>query len=108
IEFQTPLYQDILALYKSTIAEGRTPEPDVFIKNGSAEIKKEVIDMIADRYEISQNWKDKFKIHIPREKEILNSVIYTNVLRLKFRMLQKLVDENMRELKQTKDPNLQE
>lgn len=108
IEFQTPLYQEILLLYKNTIAAGKIPAPDLFIKNGSPEIRKEVINLIADRYEISQNWKDKFKINIPREKEILNSVIYTNVLRLKFRMLQKLVDENMKELKQAQEPDLQE
>lgn len=108
IEFQTPLYQEILALYKSTVATGKIPEPDLFIKNGSPEIRKEVINLIADRYEISQNWKDKFKINIPREKEILNSVIYTNVLRLKFRMLQKLVEGNMKELKQAREPDVQE
>lgn len=108
IEFQTPLYQEILKIYKETIAAGNVPVPDIFIKNGSPEIKQEVIDLIAERYEVSQNWKNKFKIYIPTEQEILNSVIYTNVLRLKFRMLQKLVDENMKELKETKDFELQE
>src|SRR5690606_7345259 len=56
IEFQTPLYQEILLLYKNTIAAGKIPEPDLFIKNGSPEIRKEVINLIAERYEISQNW----------------------------------------------------
>ncbi len=108
IEFQTPLYKEILQIYKDAIAAGTIPAPDVFIKNGSPEIRNEVIDMIAEKYEVSQNWENKFKIYIPKEQEILNSVIYTNVLRLKFRMLQKLVDENMKELRNTENFELQE
>lgn len=108
IEFQTPLYKEIMALYKSMIAEEKIPDADAFIKDGSAAIKQEVISLISEKYELSENWETKFKIYVPEEKKILDSVIFTNVLRLKFRMVQKLIGENMKELKQTKDYELQE
>lgn len=108
VAFQTPLYQEILVMYKGIIAEGKVPEPDIFIKNGSAAIKKEIINLISEKYEVSDKWESKFRIHVPSEKEILDSVIFSNVLRLKFRLLQKLIDENMKELKQTEDFELQD
>ena len=108
IEFQTPLYKEILEMYKGLIADKQIPEPDSFIKSGSPEIKQEVISLISEKYEISQNWENKFKIYIPKEKEILDSVIFTNILRLKFRVIQKLIKENMNELKQSEEFSLQE
>src|SRR5690606_31539022 len=103
IEFQTPLYKEILDNYKALLAEGKIPEPEYFIRNGSTEIKQEIINLVSEKYELSQNWQDKFKIYVPKEKEIINSVVFTNVLRLKFRTVQKLIEENMAELKQTED-----
>lgn len=108
IDFQTALYKEILKMYKEIIAAGRTPDPEVFIQEGTPEIKQEVINLISEKYEISENWKSKFKIYVPEERQILDSVIYTNVLRLKFRVVQKLIVQNMQELKQTEDFEEQE
>lgn len=108
IEFQTPLYKEILDIYRSFIAEGKVPEADLFIRNGSEAVRQEVINLISEKYELSENWESKFKIYVPQEKKILDSVIFTNVLRLKFRLVQKLIGENMKELKQSEDFELQE
>ena len=61
--------------------------------------EKTVIDLSADKYEISENWSEKYKIHVPRETEFLRDVTYTNVLRLKFRIVQQLIQEETDKLK---------
>ena len=40
---------------------------------------------------------------MPRETEFLRDVTYTNVLRLKFRILQQLIEEETNKLKHTTD-----
>jgi hypothetical protein len=39
-----------------------------FMKNGPEEVKKEVVDLVANPYEISENWQHK-KIYVPTEKD---------------------------------------
>ena len=56
-------------------------------------------DLVAQRYDISAHWGDKYHIHIPREGEVLNEMAYSNVLRLKLRIIQKMLDENKHKLK---------
>ncbi|MEQ9230084.1 MAG: DNA primase, partial [Cyclobacteriaceae bacterium] len=64
------------------------------------EIKRTIVDMIAQPYEVSSEWKDKHKIHVPNETELLKDVILTNVLRLKFRIIQHLIEEENKKLKE--------
>ena len=65
----------------------------------SGEVKTEIIDLLTERYEISNLWMDKFQIHVPTEEEILPDVAYTNLLRLKYRVIKKLIAENREELR---------
>ncbi len=64
-------------------------------------MKKEVIDFEAnsERYQVSSNWQKQFHIYVPEEKEILKQVTFTNVLRLKFRVIRKLIKQNLQDLK---------
>lgn len=108
IEFQTPIYKEILDQFKLHLSNGKILNADYFIRNGSEAVKKEVIDLISKKFEISDNWKTKFKIHIPLESDILQDLVYTNVLRLKLRVIQKLISENLAVLKESSDASDQE
>ncbi|MTI33447.1 DNA primase [Xanthovirga aplysinae] len=99
VNFETPIYQEIISLFKDHLDKGEGIDGDYLIRNSSEHIRQEVIDLLAERYEVSQNWKEKFQIYVPEEAEILNHVAFSNVLRLKLRVLQKLISENMQELK---------
>ena len=108
IEFKTPVYAQILVAIKDHLREGRWIGADYFLQNGPDEIKQEVINLTTERYDISENWHDMYKIHVPREAEIIENVIYTNIHRLKLRVIQKIIDGHMESLKQEKDPDQQE
>lgn len=100
VEFTTPVYKEILDIFKDQLADGRVIDSQYLISNGSPEVKKVVADLVTDRYEASPNWGDKFQIFVPEEKDVLENVVHTNVLRLKFRVIQKIISENLAKLKQ--------
>ncbi|MDQ3535238.1 MAG: DNA primase, partial [Bacteroidota bacterium] len=108
IEFHTPVYREILDQFKKQLSQGKVPDAEFFIRNGSEEVRNSVINLISQKYDISLNWKNKFQIHIPRETDVLHNLVYTNILRLKFRIIQKLISENMEGLKKVNNQEDQE
>ncbi|MDQ3393445.1 MAG: DNA primase, partial [Bacteroidota bacterium] len=108
IEFHTPVYKEILHQFKTQLNQGNIADSDYFIRNGSEEVRNAVIDLISQKYDISINWKNKFQIMIPRETDVLHIVVLTNILRLNFRIIQKLISENMAALKKAESQEDQE
>lgn len=108
IEFKTPVYAQILTSIKDNLKKGLWADADYFLRHGPEEIKQEVINLTTEKYDISENWHEMFKIHVPREAEIINNVIYTNIHRLKLRVIQKIIDGYLERLKQESDPDQQE
>jgi DNA primase len=105
VEFQTPVYRTIFDTFKENLKRGHVLDADYFLKNGPEEVKKEVVNLVANPYEVSENWKNK-KIYIPSEKELLNRSVFDNILRLKYRIVSRLIEENIdeiREIKQTEE-----
>ena len=72
------------------------------MENGSVEIKKIVADLTTSKYETSKHWSDKFHIYFPHEKEVIQDVAVSNVLRLKFRLIQRLIEQSLIHLRQAK------
>jgi len=102
VEFQTPIYNAIIEIFKNQLKEGHIIDSDYYIQNSPEEIKNEIIDLITQRYEISDNWKNK-KIYVPREEDLLNRSAYENIIRLKHKIIKKLLDDNMKEIKRLRD-----
>ncbi|MEM7109129.1 MAG: DNA primase [Bacteroidota bacterium] len=99
IEFSTPIFKEIFSLFKSAYEQGKILDVDDLIRNENAEIKKEVIDLTTDRREVSPVWRDKYKIHVPHEKDFLDHTVYQNITRLKRTIVQRLIEENKENLK---------
>ena len=99
VEFVNPVFSEIYTGLKEGWVKGEPRTSHYFLEHGSEKIKKVVTDLIAHRYDLSVHWGDKYHIHIPREGDILNEMAYTNVLRLKLRVIQKMLDENKNKIK---------
>ncbi len=106
IDFHHPLHIDILATFKENIQQEKVVNAEYFLKNGSEEVKQFVTDLVSSPYEVSGNWQ-RYSIVVPQETDILSNSVYTNLLRLKFRKIKKLIESNKRELKSEKDPDKQ-
>jgi DNA primase len=98
LEFSTPLYNRIISMFRKELQQGRVIGGDFFLRHEDAEIQRVAIDLVSNRYRISEQWSEKFEIYIPQEKENLLDVAYSNVLRLKQRVVQEKIRHNMQAL----------
>ncbi|HEX8549316.1 MAG TPA: DNA primase [Cytophagaceae bacterium] len=105
IDFKTPVYKKIVDLLRVEKSAGRSVTDSFFIGHEDAEIRKEAIDLISSKYELSTNW-EKFKIYVAREKDNLGQAIFTTILRLKWRNIQSMIKENQEHLQDS--PSVEE
>jgi DNA primase len=102
IVFNDPVHAQIFAEFKSLLASDAVADAQHFIDHGSPEVRKVVIDLVHDRHQISALWQNKYKIRVPAEGESgnLEHVAYTNILRLKQRVVRKIIEGNLEKLKE--------
>ncbi|MEQ9424662.1 MAG: DNA primase [Cyclobacteriaceae bacterium] len=99
INFTHPVYKLIIEEFRTAVASGATPDSKHFLHHDNEQIRELAIELMSRKYEISENWEKKYQILISEEKELLKDVSYTNILRLKFRIVQKLIKDNLSEMK---------
>jgi DNA primase len=100
VEFVNPVFREIYQTLKTGWEQGKNRNSHYFLEHADEKIKSVVTDLVAHRYDLSVHWGDKYHIHIPTEGDILNEMAYTNVLRLKLRVIQKMLDENKHKIKE--------
>jgi len=100
VTLTNPVYRQIYEEFKKGISQGTIPDSHYFLQQGSEDVKRAVTDLITMRYDISNHWGDKYKIFIPKEDQMINALALTNVLRLKFRVVQKMLEDNLQKVKQ--------
>ncbi|MGE0772734.1 MAG: DNA primase [Cyclobacteriaceae bacterium] len=105
VEFTNPVFGEIYRTFKSKVESGKAIDSHYFLAHGSEAIKRTVTDLIAQRYDISPLWGDKYHIYIPKETDILNEMAYDNVLRLKLRVVQKMLEENKVKIREAEQSN---
>lgn len=99
IDFQTPVYQKILEHFRQELEAGRMPEQSGLLQHPASDVREAAANMLSQRYELSDVWETRHGIPIPREEERLDKAVFQNVLRVKIRLVQKLISENMEQLK---------
>lgn len=99
VEFTNEVFREIYEEFRKGLVKGKPVSSDYFISKGTPAIKNMVSDLVTSRYETSKHWNDKFQIYFPKEHELLNEMAYSNVLRLKFRVVQRMMEDNLQELK---------
>ena len=107
IEFTLPVYNEILTIFKEELKKGNVVDTSFFTNHENQEIREVVLDLISERHELSENW-ERYKIYVPKEKDVLYNSVYSNILRYKFRKIKKLIDLNLKELKTETDLERQE
>lgn len=103
VEFQNPVYNEILIICKDKFEKGEIVDSAYLLDVGTEQVKSTVVDLVTDRYDVSEFWQKKYEITITREEDILKNATYSNIVRLKFRIIEKLVKENQEKLKHVTD-----
>ena len=103
IELKTPVYNEMLTIFKAQLDEGNVINAEYLIHNGPLHLKGEAVDIISEKYLLSKEWEDKFEIVVPTEKSKLEQLVEGNILRLKFRVVQQMISQKMEEIKNCKE-----
>jgi len=97
--FTNPIYHQIYEIFKTGISKGVIPDSHFFLTGSTEEVKRVVTDLVTPRYDTSKHWGDKYKIFFSKEDELVTELALSNVLRLKFRVVQKMMEDNLQKVK---------
>lgn len=106
IKFTDPdlknIYEEYLRVYEE---DSIIPNEKYFLNHDNDSIRLKSIDLTANQYRLSDNWKNKYKIYVSVEEDssVLSQAVVSSVLSLKIKRLdialekmrKKLLDENM-------------
>ncbi|MEQ9097967.1 MAG: DNA primase [Imperialibacter sp.] len=99
VHFSHPVYAQILDMFKNKLVDGEVIDADYVLKHGTELMKKEVIDLITERHEVSHHWTEKYDIKVNSERNDLKGATYANIVRLKLRTVRGVIKENLDKLK---------
>lgn len=99
IEFLNQSYSYIYHTFLKHKNEGKLIDSGYFLANAPEDIKRIVAELTLRKYYTSPHWSTKYHIHFSDEKEVLHEHAHQNVLRKKYRYLQRLIEENKEKLK---------
>ena len=108
VEFENKNYLEIIEVFKKEFKKDKIIDINYFLTDEFAALKDDIIDLSANKYEISKQWRDKFNIHVSEETDSLKKTTYTNILRLKFRLIRKMINDNMQNLNTSDKVNVDE
>lgn len=99
LTFETPVFNKILVIFKDALKQGLLPQPAYFLEIEDSEIKREVINLITPKYELSTLWESRFQIFTTHEADDLAKTVYDNILHLKKKVIKKLLEEARDQIK---------
>lgn len=99
IEFVNESYAFIYNTFLNCRNEGKLIDSGYFLDHAPEKIKALVADLTLRKYYASPHWRTKYHIHFADEKEIVQEHAHQNVLRKKYRYIQRLIEENKEKLK---------
>jgi DNA primase len=108
LTFQTPIYDKILGIYKKALSETILPQPEYFLQHQDTEVKKEVINMITRKYELSTLWESRYQIFTHHEADDLAKTVYDSILHLKKKVIKKMLEEAKVKIKEAEQEKADE
>ncbi|GAB4125934.1 MAG: DNA primase [Raineya sp.] len=107
INFQTPIFNEILQVFKQNLQEGNLVDSHYFLHTQNAAMREAVINLITDKYELSPKWEEK-DVVVSRKDEKLDYVAYTHIMRLKWHVVQKMIEDNKKVLQRAENEEEQD
>jgi DNA primase len=108
VRFRTPEYRKIMEHFQQQLAQGNVVNTTYFVKHEDETMSKTAIDLAASPYEVSDYWEEEHQIYTSREEDDLHQTAFKNILRLKLRLVQQLIEENRAGLQNTPEPEVED
>ncbi len=100
VTYTLPLHQKILQCYKKNIANNLPFDLKSWVHHTDEDIQKFTINFMVSHYTISDVWEKKYQIYVIKEEDELSKNVFKNILRLKLRLIQKFINDNLTLLKE--------
>jgi DNA primase len=101
IEFENSVFLEAVVWYKAIYETGVIPDSEKLMQHENSAVRNCIAGMYAQKYELSENWTKMFDIPILKEEDLLNEVLYVNILRFKHLFLKKLINEKHQSMLKT-------
>ncbi len=101
VEFEYPPCRKFIELYRNEVENGILPEEQHFIHHSDKEIVDLVINLIATKYTLSENWYEMHKIMVPDEQVNMKATILGAIFHLKKQKVGKILEGLRSELQKT-------
>ncbi len=95
VAFENKNYIKIIDVFKVELEKGNVIDINYFLNQDYEDLKTDIIDLSTSKYELSDKWKNKYNIHVGDESDDLKKSTYSNILRFKFRLIKKMINENL-------------
>lgn len=102
MNFATPIYQEILSIFREQFLKGNILNAQHFIGHQIENIQQEAINLSSERYSISDQWV-KHEIIVPTEIDKLADLAFQNILRLKKAYNEQQMKDIMKQIAKTSD-----
>lgn len=107
ILFENPLFQQVFNLYAEKLNENNIPTQQEITQHQNEAISQLAIHFLAQKYELSENWKKMHKTHVNTEDEQLNIAIINPVNAFKLSKVEVLIHNTQEQLKTIEDDDEQ-
>lgn len=105
LEIHTPVYKKMLDAIKNKLESGEVVGGEFFIQSEDQEMRKEAFDLIAWKYSLSKNWEEMHQVEVTKSEHVLDAMVTTAILRLKWRNIHQMMDENQRNIRKAEQEN---
>lgn len=102
LTFDNPILQEAFNHYVEMVNEERIPTHQDFINNLNQDISRLAIDVLSNKYEVSENWKNH-GIFVKTEESQVKMAIFNSVFAFKATKVEYLLEEIGSQLKIEKD-----
>jgi DNA primase len=99
LEFTDPHFGSVYQEFYEAKGKGELIDSSYFLRNGKEEVKKLIAELTTRKHYASPHWAAKYHIVFHDEKEKIQEHAHQNVLRRKYRFVQRLIEENKEKLK---------
>ncbi len=99
LEFTNTTYAKIYTEFYEAKNKGDLIDSKYFLNTGTEDVKKLIAELTTRKHYVSPHWAEKYHIIFHDEKEKIHEHAHQNVLRRKYRYVQRLIEENKEKLK---------
>jgi DNA primase len=99
ILFDEPIFREMYLDYRHSTNLGAAVESQRYVTHEQEAWRTTAIDLLTEKHVLSPNWKERHKIHVKRESEVLYDALEEAVDILKERRVDRMIKDRQEELK---------